>query len=266
MSFRSEIKLVTPISHLFNDIENASKIKSLSDELEARERTCDLRFDKTSHYHIDFDLNLGLNERQKEFLHQKVKNRSEIDTLTFQITRDTEEFKFKNGKFYPKGLFIDEKEQLMRIKHSIKIIKDIVGSHRSIGIENNNFYDTGAYEIATSSKFINKAINSSGCHLLLDIAHAKVTCENKEFDLQTYIKEMTSGITCKQMHLCDPSQRMVEGKKETYDAHLLPDIHSIDQAVNLCEELKIKHLTIEYYKDTGKLVDCLKIIRKLLNN
>ena len=52
-------KLLTPISHLFSNAENVQKIVAASDFLEARERTADLRLDNTTHYHIDFDLNLG---------------------------------------------------------------------------------------------------------------------------------------------------------------------------------------------------------------
>ena len=83
----------------------------------------------------------------------------------------------------------------------MKIIKDIVGNHRYIGIENNNYYQTGAYEIATSAKFINKVIKELDCHLLLDIAHAKVTCKNKKLNLDSYINELSKGIKCRQMHL-----------------------------------------------------------------
>ena len=64
--------LVTPISHLFNDEENAKEIISFSDCLEARERTCQLHFQNTTHYHIDFDLNLGLSEKQLDFLIEHV--------------------------------------------------------------------------------------------------------------------------------------------------------------------------------------------------
>ena len=86
------IKLVTPISHLFNNPVDAHDIERHSDELEARERTSSLRFNKTTHYHIDFDLNLGITNKQKEFLYEYVKERDEIQTLTVQLTRDTEDF------------------------------------------------------------------------------------------------------------------------------------------------------------------------------
>ncbi len=261
-----EIKLVTPISHLFNNIEDGISISKYSDQLEARERTADLRFSNTTHYHIDFDLNLGLTEDQKKFLASKVKCRPEIHTLTFQITRDTENFIMSEGKFYPKGYFVDKKEQIERTKNSINIIKDIVGSDKSIGIENNNFYNTGAYDIATSSKFINQLVKETDVHLLLDIAHAKVTCKNKKINFKNYINEMVEDIPCKQMHICETSERISRGINETYDAHFLPTQESIKEAIEICNNFDITSLTVEYYRDSKKLINCLKTIKKIINN
>ena len=77
--------LVTPISHLFKDRKNAELIMKHSDFLEARERTSDLFFPNTTHYHIDFDLNVGLTEKQIQFLVNFVKPREEINTLPFKL-------------------------------------------------------------------------------------------------------------------------------------------------------------------------------------
>ena len=260
------LKLVTPISHLFKNENEAYDIAKFSDELEARERTANLRFKNTTHYHIDFDLNLGITDEQKDFLHKHVKNRKEIKTLTFQLTRDTENYCLSNGRFFPKGPLIAEKEQLKRSKESINIIKDIVGNERLIGIENNNYYSTGAYEIATSSNFINKVIKELDCHLLLDIAHAKVTCKNKKLYFDSYISELTKDIKCKQMHLCRTDERISEYGKETYDAHLLPEKDDVEEAIKICENLEINYLTIEYYKDSKSLIKSLKFIKELIKN
>ena len=63
------IKILTPISHLFAESNSASAdIISCSDALEARERTATLNFPSTTHYHIDFDLNIGLTSPQIDFL------------------------------------------------------------------------------------------------------------------------------------------------------------------------------------------------------
>tara|TARA_B100000989_G_C19477448_1_gene443584 strand:+ start:295 stop:1092 length:798 start_codon:yes stop_codon:yes gene_type:complete len=260
------LKLVTPISHLFKNEFDANDIEEFSDELEARERTANLRFKNTTHYHIDFDLNLGISHDQKDFLKEHVKNRDEIKTLTFQLTRDTENFSISKGRYLPKGPLISEKEQLTRCKKSLAIISDIVGSQRSIGIENNNYYQTGAYEIATSANFINKVIKELKCHLLLDIAHAKVTCKNKKVNFASYISELTKDIRCKQMHLCRTNERISEYGIETYDAHLIPEKEDIKEAIKLCKDLDINNLTVEYYKDKHSLVRSLKLIKELINN
>ena len=42
------MKLLTPISHLFNNENDAKSIIEVSDYLEARERTCKLKFEKTT--------------------------------------------------------------------------------------------------------------------------------------------------------------------------------------------------------------------------
>ena len=84
------ISLLTPISHLFkSDFRFASDIANASDWLEARERTADLRIPNTTHYHIDFDLNIGLTDDNLDFLRNQVSPRDEIQNLTFQIFMTT---------------------------------------------------------------------------------------------------------------------------------------------------------------------------------
>ena len=95
-------KLLTPISHLFKEQSSALKdIIKTSDCLEARERTFNLRLDNTTHYHIDFDLNIGLTEDQKNFLNENVKNRESIVCVTFQAARDCERVKLEKGIYQP---------------------------------------------------------------------------------------------------------------------------------------------------------------------
>ena len=70
------IKILTPISHLFAEKDSSSSdIIACSDALEARERTAKLNFSPTTHYHIDFDLNIGLTSTQIDFLSNYVKPR-----------------------------------------------------------------------------------------------------------------------------------------------------------------------------------------------
>ena len=187
------IKILTPISHVFKDSKLAEEISNLSDALEARERTCELNLNKTTHYHIDFDLNIGLNNNQIEFLEKHVKPRENIKTLTFQAARDCNHVILKNNMYYPNSLPLTIYEQLENTKKSVKKIQDIVGSFRNIGIENNNYYPTGAY-IFVPPEFLISCFEDIGLHLLFDVAHAIVTCTNKNLSFKDYFKNFLKNM------------------------------------------------------------------------
>ena len=125
--------LVTPMSHLFRADELTNEIGTLSTSLEARERTSKLRLPKTTHYHIDFDLNIGLTEDNINFLKNEVKDWQGIHTLTFQISKDSEKVQIKKGMFYPESEPLEEKTQIENFKKSLKIVRDIVGTDKTYG-------------------------------------------------------------------------------------------------------------------------------------
>tara|TARA_Y100000589_G_scaffold331285_1_gene384157 strand:- start:107 stop:892 length:786 start_codon:yes stop_codon:yes gene_type:complete len=259
------IKLLTPISHIFNESDLADDILNLSDELEARERTCELNLNKTTHYHIDFDLNIGLTKNQTEFLENYVKPRENINTLTFQAARDCNEVILKNNKYHPNSLPLTIKDQLENTKNSLKQIRDIVGSYRNIGIENNNYYATGAYDICTSTEFLISCYRDLGLHLLFDIAHAIVTCTNKNLSFEEYKKTLLTNMKCKQIHLCEPGFSYGNKLPRAIDAHNLPSPKSTSDTLRIMSEWDIKHLTIEYYKDANILKEYLLYLKELIN-
>ena len=259
------MKLITPISHLFRDASNIESITCFSDELEAREKTCNLRLENTTHYHIDFDLNLGLNDKQIKFLEDEVKPRDSIQTITFQATRDYENTKIIDGMYYPNGQKIELNEQLVRTSITVKKIRDIIGSNRIIGIENNNYYPTGAYDIATSSDYLIEAANKNNLKLLFDFAHAKITCTNKKISFNIYSNKLIENIKCIQMHLCENRTRLYNNEELAYDAHELPTKETTNEALNLCNSNNIKSLTIEYYKNADNLTDYLKKLKLIIN-
>lgn len=258
------MKLTTPISHLFNDHENAIKIIESSDFLEARERTANLRFNNTTHYHIDFDLNLGINEKQIQFLIDNVQPRNEIEFITFQASRDCEKIKSKNGIYYPESQAFTLEEQLKNTKQSILKIQNILGKDRKIGIENNNYYPTGAYDICTSSEYISEIVNTLNCHLLLDIAHALVTCANKEISFEKYTNSLLKTEKCSQIHICQPKYLYNHKKIMAIDSHDIPSFELTDLSIKICKEWNINFITIEYYKDAEILISYLNFIRKFI--
>ena len=256
--------LLTPISHLFNDPIAASQIASASDYLEGRERTITKRFSKTSHYHIDFDLNIGLSDEQLDFLARHIAEKEEAQVVTFQVARDCERVQLLNGAYQPTSQVISFKEQLENVRNSLKQIRKILGTDIEIGVENNNYYPTGAYDICSSADFLRALIEENDLHLLFDIAHAKVTCKNRNIDYASY-KNQLLELDCRQIHLCEP---LIPENSDALalDSHKLPTTESILEADNICTTHGIRYLTIEYYKDVDLLLDCLNSIRDLRKN
>jgi len=255
--------LVTPISHLFKDRSSADFISKNSDFLEAREITSQISFKNTTHYHIDFDLNLGFTKDQINFLEERVKPRDEILTLTFQASKDCEKVLIEDGIYKPNSRIITLKEQIQNTKNSIKIVKDIVGSHRLIGIENNNFFNTGAYYISTSLDYLTSVLEFSNLHLLLDIAHAQISCFNKNIDYELYINSLLSTKKCRQMHLCQPSYTYSKEGYFSRDTHEIPGFEMTNFALSLMNKWNIKYITVEYYKNAEILVSYLRYFKEL---
>ena len=259
------IKILTPISHVFKDSKLAEDISNLSDELEARERTCELNLNKTTHYHIDFDLNIGLSKNQIEFLEKYVKPRENIKTLTFQAARDCNEVILKNNKYQPNSLPLSINDQLENTKTSLKKIQDIVGSYRNIGIENNNYYPTGAYDICTSTEYLISCFEDIGLHLLFDVAHAIVTCTNKNLSFTDYSQKLLKNMECKQVHLCEPSFSYSNRLPKAIDSHNLPSPKSTQETLKIMQKWNIKYLTIEYYRNADTLKEYLNYLHTLIN-
>ena len=257
------MKLVTPISHLFENDSDAQQIIAVSDALEARERTCEYNFKNTTHYHIDFDLNLGLTDKQEKFLYDYVRPREGIQTLTFQAAKDCLKASLINGMYIPSSPIISYIDQVNNTKKSLLRIRDIVGSERNIGIENNNYYPTGAYEICTSIDFLQNKLELDNLHLLLDIAHALVTSGNKLISFYSYINHLFETGKCKQIHLCQPTYNFDSGSITARDSHEIPSIELTELTLNSARKWGVNNLTVEYYKDSKKLISYLEDVQIL---
>ncbi len=258
------MKLVTPISHLFENDSDAQQIIDVSDSLEARERTCNYNFKDTTHYHIDFDLNLGLTDKQEKFLFDHVRPREYIKTLTFQAAKDCLKASLMNGMYVPISPIIPLRDQVNNTKKSLLRIRDIVGSERNIGIENNNYYPTGAYEICTSIEFLHEILEFKNLHLLLDIAHALVTSGNKFISFSSYVDNLFETGKCKQIHLCQPTYNFDSGAISVKDSHEIPSLELTELTLHSALKWGVDYLTVEYYKDSKKLVSYLAFLRKLM--
>lgn len=163
----------------------------------------------------------------------------------------------------PYSRILTLEEQLENTKLSVKKIQDIVGTCRSIGVENNNYYRTGAYDICTSASFFLGLGNIEECHLLLDYAHAMVTCFNRKFDIDVYIDTLITSNSCPQVHLCQPGYSKGETEDWMYDAHELPEKDLTQKVIRLMLKRDIEFLTVEYYKDSETLLTWLEWVGSL---
>ena len=255
-------RLLTPISHLFLNESDGEQISFESDCLEARERTCHLRLENTTHYHIDFDINIGLTEDQLDFLREEVKERETIQTLTFQASKDCEEVELLNYAYVPKSRILSIEEQVNNAKRSKKQIEDIVGTDRNIGFENNNYYATGAYSICTSHELLRRLIEDVDYDWLFDVAHAIVTCTNQKISFNEYSSTLLQTNKCRQLHICEP-EVIYSSKIGAIDAHNLPSLTLTKYALDCCRQHDIRYLTVEYYQDTRVLCNYLSALKKI---
>jgi hypothetical protein len=253
--------VLTPISHLFLNESDRQQISFESDYLEARERTSHLRLANTTHYHIDFDINIGLTEDQLDFLRKEVRDRESIETLTFQASRDCEKVALVDYAYVPKSRILSIEEQVDNAKRTKKQIEDIVGTNRIIGFENNNFYATGAYSKCTSLEFLTRVIEDAKYDWLFDIAHAIVTCTNQKISFDEYSTTLLKTNKCIQLHICEPDIVYSE-EVGAIDAHNLPSLTLTQYALDCCEQYDIKNITVEYYKDAKILYRYLNAIKK----
>jgi uncharacterized protein len=130
-----------------------------------------------------------------------------------------------------------------------------------IGLENNNYFPTPAYDIVTDSDFISEVVNEFGIYLLLDIAHAMVTCHNQGLRYNDYVNSLPLARLI-QLHICRPE---VPSTGIARDSHEAPDHLMMREVVALVKKYpQIRYLTIEYYKDKDRLVQSLRELQKTL--
>lgn len=254
-------KIVTPISHLFFNKKNAEIISRYSDHLEIRERTVDLSFDKEMFFHCDEDLTLPWSKNFKIKLEAILKKKKNLKYITFQATRCCANSKIKNKVFVLSGKKFSKNEMLKEAKKNTFWIKKKFKNRFHIGLENNNYYPTKAYDIIADGDFISKVVRENKLFFLFDLAHAQVTASNKKINFDDYIETLPMDLML-QIHICRPKI----DKKISRDTHYLPNKSMFKEVKYFADKYKnLKFFTIEYYKDTKKLIKNIKDLKKLLN-
>lgn len=257
------MNIVTPTSRLFENQEVAARISQLSDSVEARPElnVAIPPSAKVSHCHVSaprFDLNMLWSDLdKKDLLTLLSRFLDSLPVISFHLARDCVDVGLdEHGRYIPKSSPLAPAELLENCMANVAWLREEVDSE--LLVENNNFHDTGAYEISTSPSFISSVLDSCDLGLLFDSAHAAVSAHNLGIPETQYVEALPLERT-KQVHVS--GHTINRGK--AVDAHNLPDLGLVLTAINLSRERTGKNppITIEYYKDGDALLDLLARIR-----
>jgi hypothetical protein len=254
-------QIATPISHQFENDDHGKEISEVSDCLEVRERSLESELPYQHLFHIDIDLTHKWNDDLKRYLNNALNKKPDLKLVTLQATRCCKGEKLLDGIFQLNGKVYKRDEMLDYSMENTQWIRNILGSKVLIGLENNNYYPTPAYDIITDGDFIAKVIEKNNLFLLLDIAHAMVTAHNKKISYDQYIATLPLDKMI-QLHICQP-ELPAEGIAR--DAHNEPNDDMFKEVIRLLNKYQsIKYLTIEYYKDKDTLITSINKLRQLV--
>jgi len=258
------IRLATPVSHLFENQEYEKIIVKNSDVLECRDKSVDYEnhINKQELFHCELQPIHEWGDKEWSFL-QKIKDaKPNLKLLTLHLASCCDKPSL-NGRMFELG---GKEYTRIEMKDFAKInftkIKNIFGDSVDIAIENNNYYPTDAYRDVTEAGFISEIVNENNLRFLFDIAHAKVTCFNKNINFEKYKKELPLDKII-QLHICTYN---IDNKlNHAYDAHNYPNDEELLEVSKIISEYEnIKYLTVEYYRDIENLEISLKKVKELV--
>lgn len=256
------ISIVTPVSSLFVDEHNTQIINQYSDFLECRDHSPASDFLRHILFHTDIQPAHVLTEEDFEYIKKIRTERPQLKLVSFHLASCYHDPVIENGLFVPGFKRYSREELLKNAKDNIGRIKKILGPDIAVAIENNNHYNTPAYDYVTDPSFITTIVNDNSINLLYDIAHAKVSAYNKGMTYEAYKKGLPLHKTI-QIHIC----KSAVNEKMAYDSHFLPDEEEWTEVQSLLNENKgIQYLTIEYYKEIDGLLTCLQKLKKVVSN
>ena len=121
-------KIATPVSHLFENIENANLIIKHSDCLECRDHSVDVTFDKQELFHCDLQLIHELSDKQFLYLRNIKKTKPDIKLISFHAASCYDKPLLVNHIFQPGGKKHTVEEMYNAAKKNIKEIRNIFGN------------------------------------------------------------------------------------------------------------------------------------------
>lgn len=258
----NRLKIATPISDLFNEKDRSSLIIKQSDCLECRDHTINSNLPKQELFHCELQPIHEFGNKEIKYLERIKLNKPDLKLISFHLASCYKNPLLNNGKFHPRGEKISRRKLISNAKSNFVIIKKIFKENIMIAVENNNHYNTEAYDYITSPKFISQIVNYNKINFLFDIAHAKISSHNMSLSYEEYKNKLPMNRLI-QIHIAKPG---FNNLGEIYDKHDLPKKKEINETINLIKSFPyVKYITVEYYKNFSGLVEILKHLKFILN-
>jgi uncharacterized protein (UPF0276 family) len=259
------IRLATPISHLFENKDYEKIIVESSDVLECRDRSIEYEnhINKQELFHCELQPIHEWGNVEWDFLQNIKDTKPNLKLLTLHLASCCDKPSLVNGRMFELGGREYTREEMKDFaKNNLTKIKNIFGAGVDIAIENNNYYPTEAYRDVTEAGFISEIVNENNLRFLFDMAHAKVTCFNKNINFEKYKKELPLDRII-QVHIC--SYSIDDELNQAYDAHNYPNDEELLEVSKIISKYKnVEYLTVEYYRDIENLEISLKKVKELV--
>ena len=198
------IKIVTPISNLFLKKNFRNKIIKSSDYLELRHYNInEINHHKILFFHSDLQLNFKFIKKDFEYLKKILNIYKNIRYISFHIASCYSEPKLNKLNIFEIGnKKANSKEMINNVLYNVKKIKSYFPKIQ-ISVENNNYYNTGAYEFVCDPEFISNIVNRAGISFLFDYSHALISSYNLNIKFDSYVEKLPMN-KINQIHLSRP--------------------------------------------------------------
>lgn len=253
--------IATPISNLFKNDVDALMIVQHSDCLEFRDHSPNFGLDKQKLFHCELQPIHQLSEEDFIYIKKIKDERESLELVSFHMATCFHEPVISDHVFVSGKRKYTVAEMFENAEKNLKRIKKILGPTINVAVENNNYYNSEAYDFVCSPSFISRVVEDNDIFLLYDLAHAHVSSHNMNISYQSYYEKLPLDRII-QLHICKSG---VNGKM-AYDAHFLPDDEDFNEIKELIVTCRaVKYFTVEYYKDPELLVEVLIKLKNLLN-
>lgn len=254
------MRIATPVSTLFNDAASAAAIVSASDCLECRDHGADVAPALAELFHFEAQLVHPWSERQRAFIADAVRARPSLSLVTFHCASCCDEPTLE-GRMYRVGGTVRTRDEMLRAAaENVAWLRHALPASVEIGVENNNFYPTPAYEHVTDGDFLTRLVRENGLSFLLDLAHAHITAHNKGMPHEEYVRSLPLHAV-RQLHICRSD---IDAHGMAVDAHHAPDADVFAEVRGiLSRHATVRYLTVEYYRDLQGLLEALRECREV---